>query len=85
MDYKFTLKVESELDEKVFEMECLTLDGVSEELVRKAEHAIKDYEGEKEVEAQAEADRQAEEAAEENYAEKVAKQDEQSLEDAQRV
>jgi len=89
MDYKYTLKVESELDEKVFEMSCLTMEGVEEELLRKAEHAIKNYESEKEQEqerlADNEAEHQAEMLADEEYANKVARQDEQSLEDARRI
>ncbi len=46
-NYKFHLIVENE-EEVVCEMSCLTLEGVQEELCRKAEHAIKRYEEEHE-------------------------------------
>jgi hypothetical protein len=64
MNYKFSLIVESELDDVVYKQDCLTLEGVQEELLRKAEHAIKKYEDEKEMEAQMEMDRLAEDEAE---------------------
>jgi len=88
MDYKYTLIVENEYEE-VFNMYCLTAEEVEEELLRKAEHAIKRYEGEKEAEAErlaeCEAEHQAEMLAEQEYADKLARQDEQSLADARRI
>lgn len=51
MNYKYTLIIEeTEFDEEVFKMDCGTAEGV-EALLRKAEHAIKKYEGQKEAEA----------------------------------
>jgi hypothetical protein len=64
MNFKYTLIVESELDDVVCELSCSTLEGVQEELCRKAEHATKKYEADKELEAQAEIDRQNEEGVE---------------------
>ena len=61
MNYKYTLIVETETDEEIFNSWCLTEEGVSEELLRKASHAIAKYEDDKELEAQAEFDRQREE------------------------
>jgi hypothetical protein len=67
MKYNFHLIVESELDEVVCELSCLSLEALQEELVRKAEIAIKKYEADKEVQAQAEFDRQQEEKLPPNY------------------
>lgn len=66
MTYRFSLIVEND-DEVICELSCLTLEGVQEELCRKAEHQIKKFEADKESEAQAELDRQAEEEAEREH------------------
>lgn len=65
MNYKYTLIVESELDDVVAELSCLTREGVEEELLRKIDHSIKKYEAEQEYRAQCAIESQEEEEAEE--------------------
>ena len=63
MNYKYTLIVENEDEKKIFSGWCLTEEGVSEELLRKAGHAIAKYEdeGTEEFEDLDEEDKEAEE------------------------
>lgn len=64
MNFTYRLIVESELDEVVCDLSASSMSGLEEDLLRKAEHAVKKYESDKEVEAQWEIDRQQEEAEE---------------------
>ena len=62
MNYKFTLTVEAEEEDNIiFDGSCLTLEGIEEELVRKAKSAISQYEGEQEIAMQQAIDEQKEE------------------------
>jgi len=63
MNYKITLIVEDENEFKVFSMSTSAgLPDFEENIIRKAEKAIKDYESEAEAREQAEIERQKEEA-----------------------
>lgn len=68
MEYKITMIVEAEEDGNIiFQMDTSAgMAEFEENIVRKAEHAIKEYEARMEYEAQVEMDRQAEELAEQN-------------------
>jgi len=60
MQYTIHLIIKSELDEVIFESSTSSIADLEENLIRKAEHSIKDYEYETEIKAQAEIDRQQE-------------------------
>jgi len=61
MNYKITLTVESETDDKVFEMDTFSIADLEENIIRKAEHAMSRYESDQDGRALAEFDRQREE------------------------
>ena len=61
MNYKITMLIEDENENEVFNMNTTAgLNDFEENIIRKAEHAIKEYEGKMEYEMQVEIDRQAE-------------------------
>ena len=61
MNYKITMIVENENDDVIYcQSTTAGMNDFEENIVRKAEHAIKEYEGKMEYEMQVEIDRQAE-------------------------
>ena len=69
MNYKITLMIEDEDEFPIFTISTNAgMADFEENIVRKAEHAIKDYESKMEVGMQNEIDRQAEEAEDVNLA-----------------